>query len=80
MDTVDGRAAHIFLMNRPAFGLELTDDNIRRSIERHIVSEAALSQDQVDIKVKDGIAMLSGSVNNLLQKSRVRRIAESIRG
>lgn len=69
-----------FLMNHPAFGLEMTDDTIRRSIERHVVSEAALSQDQVDIKVKDGIAMLSGSVNNLLQKSRVRQIAESIRG
>jgi len=69
-----------FLMNHPAFGLEMTDDTIRRSIERHVVAEAALSQDKVDIKVEDGIAMLSGSVNNLLKKSRVRQIAESIRG
>ena len=67
-------------MTRPAAGRELTDDTIRRSIERHVVAETAISPDQVDIKVKDGIAMLSGSVNNLLQKSRVRQIAESIRG
>jgi osmotically-inducible protein OsmY len=70
----------LFLMNRPVFGLALTDDTIRRSIERHVVSEAGLTPDQIDIKLKDGIAILSGSVNNLLQKSRVRQIAESIRG
>jgi osmotically-inducible protein OsmY len=70
----------LFLMNRPVFGLVLTDDTIRRSIERHVVSEAGLTPDQIDIKIKDGIAILSGSVNNLLQKSRVRQIAESIRG
>ena len=58
----------------------MTDDTIRRSIERHVVAETALSPDQVDITVKDGIAMLSGSVNNLLQKSRIRQFAESIRG
>jgi hypothetical protein len=64
----------LFLMNRPVFGLVLTDDTIRRSIERHVVSEAGLTPDQIDIKIKDGIAILSGSVNNLLQKSRVRQI------
>ena len=70
----------VLFMTRPAAGRELTDDTIRRSIERHVVAETALSPDQVDITVKDGIAMLSGSVNNLLQKSRVRQFAESIRG
>ena len=66
--------------NRPASGAELSDSHIRRSIGKHVISETAVTQDQVDIKVNKGIVILSGSVNNLLQKKRVREITESIRG
>ncbi|MBR9987800.1 MAG: BON domain-containing protein [Desulfosarcina sp.] len=70
----------VFFMYRPVAGRELTDSTIGESIGRHILSETAIAPDQVDIKVNGGIVMLSGFVNNLLQKSQVRRIAESIRG
>ncbi|WP_319406040.1 BON domain-containing protein [uncultured Desulfosarcina sp.] len=70
----------VLFMYRPATGRELTDSTIRESIGKHILYETAIAPGQVDIKVNDGIVMLSGTVNNLLRKDRVRQIAESIRG
>jgi len=70
----------VLFMYRPAAGRELTDDTIRESIGRHILSETAIAPGDVDIKVNDGIVMLSGTVTNLLRKIQVRQIAESIRG
>ena len=59
---------------------ELGDGLIAEAIERHIVSETVLAPEAVEIQVEEGIVILSGAVNNLLQKSQVRQIAESIRG
>lgn len=70
----------VLFMTRPVAGREVTDGTIRESLGKHILSETAIEPGTVDIKVNDGIVMLSGSVNNLLQKIRVRQIAESIRG
>ena len=70
----------VLFMYRPATGRELTGSTIRESIGKHILYETAIAPGQVDIKVNDGIVMLSGTVNNLLRKDRVRQIAESIRG
>lgn len=57
-----------------------SDSDIEQAIARHILMETVLAPEVIDIHVKDGIVMLSGAVNNLLQKSQVREIAESIRG
>ncbi|MGA6924968.1 MAG: BON domain-containing protein [Desulfosarcina sp.] len=67
-------------MVRPAIGAEKDDAQIRQAILRTVDSRTAISTDQMEIQVKDGIAMLSGSVGNLLQKKKAVEIAESIRG
>jgi len=40
-------------LNRPASGAELSDSHIRKSIGNHVISETAVSPDQVDIKVNN---------------------------
>jgi osmotically-inducible protein OsmY len=70
----------VSLIAHLAVARALSDSGIQEAIARHIVMETVLAPEVIDIAVKDGIVILSGTVNNLLQKSQVRQIAESIRG
>lgn len=65
---------------RPAVGAQDDDTRIRDAILQTIDSRTAISPGQMEIQVKDGIAVLSGSVANLLQKTQAVEIAESIKG
>jgi len=58
----------------------MEDDAIRSTIQRFLNAETRVSSGDVAIYVEDGIAMLSGTVSNLLQQDQAERIAESVRG
>lgn len=58
----------------------MEDDAIRSTIQRYLMAETTVSPGAVEIHVEDGIAMLSGTVSNLLQQDHAERIAESVRG
>lgn len=65
---------------RAAIGSETTDPSIRQTLLQTMTSGTAIEQKQVVVHVEDGIVMLSGSVDNLLQKDQVLRLAESVHG
>jgi osmotically-inducible protein OsmY len=58
----------------------LTDQTITDAIEDELVVDQAISAHRIDIQTADGIVTLSGTVNNLLAKTRATRIAETVKG
>jgi osmotically-inducible protein OsmY len=58
----------------------LHDADIAQAIARHFHEEGLLRSEPVQVAVTQGVAVLSGSVSNLLAKERVASVTESIRG
>jgi osmotically-inducible protein OsmY len=58
----------------------LPDADIAQAIERHFQDEALLRSKQVKVAVTQGIATISGTVDNLLAKERALHVAETIKG
>ena len=59
---------------------EITDSGIASAVEAGLKLEKGVFPNDVDVSTSQGIATLSGSVDNLLAKERAVKIAESIRG
>jgi osmotically-inducible protein OsmY len=57
-----------------------SDREISSAIERQLEADAAVSAHLIDLQVRDGIAVLSGSVNHLLARERAQLLAETVRG
>lgn len=57
---------------------EWSDIDIQRTVRRHVLADTTISDDRIDIKLKDGIVMLSDSVKSPWQKTQVWQLAESI--
>lgn len=60
--------------------LPLADADIARAIQRHFHEEGLLRSEHVQAAVTQGVAILSGSVSNLLAKERAVGVTETIRG
>lgn len=58
----------------------LTDQAITDAIEDELVADQAIAAHRIDIQTADGVVTLSGTVNNLLAKTRATRIAETVKG
>lgn len=58
----------------------LADTEIRLAVEHQLIMDSAVPAHLVDVEVKEGIAMLSGSVDTLLAKERATQLAQAIRG
>ena len=56
------------------------DGDIKKFIDRYLAIETTVVPGSIDIDVKDGIVMLSGSVSNLLQRNQVKRVTGSVVG
>ena len=61
-------------------GKELPDTDVTAAIEQGLILEKGVFPNDVDVTTNQGIATLSGAVDNILAKERAVRIAESIRG
>ena len=59
---------------------EIDDSDIADAIENEFRFDHAVNVNNVDVKVLDGIAELTGIVNNLKAKERATRIAEMVKG
>lgn len=59
---------------------EVTDIGITTAIEDGLIFEKGVFPNDVDVSTSQGIATLTGSVDNLLAKERAVKISESIRG
>lgn len=60
--------------------MELTDKDVDRAIENELFLQAGVSFHQIDVDVVNGVATLSGTVDNLLTKNRAEEIATMVRG
>jgi len=59
---------------------QITDAGITSVVEKGMKHEKGVAPDEVDVSTSRGIVTLSGSVDNILEKRRAVKIAESIRG
>lgn len=59
---------------------EYSSQQIADHIEDELMMDEAVSAARIDITVNDGIATLSGTTSNLLEKDRAQRIAEAVKG
>lgn len=57
-----------------------SDQGIADQIERELAIDQGVAAYKVDVNVTDGVATLSGQVNNILAKQRATRIATTVRG
>lgn len=64
---------------RAAVEKEMTDARIAVAIEKSLLVDDLVSA-QLKVHVQEGVATLSGTVDNLLAKGQAERIAESMRG
>jgi len=67
-------------LHAAAIKREITDSGITSAVEDGLRNEKGVFPNDVDVSTSQGIAVLSGSVDNLLAKERAVKIAESIRG
>lgn len=58
----------------------LNDNNIRASIEDEFLFDRAVPLNDIDVTVTDGIASLTGRVDNLLAKERATKVARTVKG
>jgi len=70
----------VFLAQAAAAAPPIDDGKIRSATQRCVAAKTAVPAETVEIHLNDGGVMLSGSTANLLEKSRITRITESIRG
>jgi osmotically-inducible protein OsmY len=59
---------------------ERTDGTIAANVENEIIYDPAVSLADVTVVVTNGIATLSGTVDNILARERAARIAETVKG
>jgi osmotically-inducible protein OsmY len=58
----------------------LKDGDITLAIEAELVLDEAVSSHLIDVSTKNGIVSLGGRVDNILNKERATRVAETIKG
>lgn len=59
---------------------KLTDHDVATAIEEEIREARGVSINRIDLEVDEGVATLSGTVNNILARDRAVRIARMVRG
>jgi osmotically-inducible protein OsmY len=59
---------------------EITDREITNTVDRQLILHAATPSQMIDVETSDGIVTLSGTVNNLLDKNRVVKVTEMVKG
>lgn len=70
-----------FINPQPASSApEVTDINIGDAIAEEFAFDQAVEENDIDISVNDGIVTLSGTTDNLIEKDRAERIAETVKG
>lgn len=60
--------------------LEISDDGITAAVERQLVRDHLTPVFGIEVTTTDGIVELSGTVDNLLAKTRATRLAEVVKG
>src|SRR4051812_16145444 len=63
-----------------ANGKKSTDDAIRTAVFAELRKDTKIDHVGLIVTVTDGIAVLTGKVDNVLSKTRATRIAEAVRG
>jgi len=58
----------------------ITDKDISLAIDRELIFDESVNSQLIDVTTNDGIVTLSGMVDNILEKERAVRIAETIKG
>lgn len=61
-------------------GQEITDPGVTEAIEDEFLFDRAVDLNDVDISTNEGVVTLTGTVDNLLEKERAARIAETVKG
>jgi osmotically-inducible protein OsmY len=59
---------------------KMTDQLITNAVDRILVTDAALHNKQIDVRVDQGIVTLTGGVDNLMVQERAAKLAQTIRG
>lgn len=59
---------------------DLTDTQIQNAVESELLLDSGVFSHRIDLMVNEGVATLSGSVDNILAKDRATRLAQSIKG
>lgn len=57
-----------------------TDPDVTAKVEEALLFDPAVPFDPIDVRTRNGVVSLSGTVSNLLAKERATRIAETVRG
>ncbi|MGC9324685.1 MAG: BON domain-containing protein [Desulfomonilia bacterium] len=72
----------LLMLGAPGAGdaREITDFDITIAVQREFVNDPGVMSHQIDVKTEDGVAVLSGIVDNIRAKDRATLVAESIRG
>jgi len=64
----------------PAEQKAMTDQQITNAVDYWLLTDSELMNNQIDVKIKDGIVTLSGTANNMMEKERAAAVADTIRG
>jgi osmotically-inducible protein OsmY len=59
---------------------KMSDQQITNAVDRRLLSDSALMNNQIDARTDDGIVTLSGTANHLIAKERATMLAQTIRG
>lgn len=59
---------------------KLDNSEIKNALETEFLVDDAVSLNNIDISVIDGVATLKGTTDNILEKERATRIAETVKG
>jgi len=59
---------------------KITDQQMTSAVDRALLTDSALLNNQIDAKVSEGIVTLSGTADHLMAKERAAKIAQTIRG
>ena len=59
---------------------KVTDELIANAVDRTLLTDAALHNKQIDVKVDQGIVTLTGIVDSLMLKERAAKLCQTIRG
>ncbi len=88
--TIHTRWIHLFwavlvaagLLVCPAAGQQqnMTARDIADSVEDELIFDAAVPSHKIDISVTEGVATLTGTVDNAMARQRATRIAETVKG
>ncbi|MCA9396993.1 MAG: BON domain-containing protein, partial [Candidatus Omnitrophica bacterium] len=73
-------AAPVYAEGPQQSEMHMTDLQITDAIEDEYLFDDAVSGNQIDVSVYDGVATLSGKVPHILAKDRAEKIAEVVKG